>query len=380
MTKPVYVLNGTTLVMGGAIQACVNFIGEACQDNEVTWKFLISPQIDRQLAACNIFLNSESVQCFESSPAKSLSARKSVRGAVDSIDPEAVFTFFGPSYVSFKCKHFLGFADPWVLHPNEYANKLLYSAKQKIKTYLLCAYKRFWLMKADAWFVETTAAQAGLVKLAACSTDDVAVVANGCRDIFNSIEPQALTSETKEINLLYLSAYYPHKNFELVPYVALVLKKLLPEYKFVFTLSISADNKSVKSIEDAAKANGVADNIKLIGGVSLDQVATLYQESHIAFIPTLLEVFSAAYSEAMTCGLPVVTSDLDFSRSVCIDAGFYFTPNNPEAAAQAIVQCVQDHERRNDIVKKAKLLAGNLPNANQKYLQYKQFIIKKVGG
>lgn len=380
MTKPVYILNGTTLVMGGAIQACVNFIGEACQDDDIEWHFFVSPQIARQLAACDISLASESVTCFESSPAKNLAARKSVRGAVDSIDPEAIFTFFGPSYVNFKCKHFLGFADPWVLHPNEYANKLLFSVKLKIKTYLLCAYKRFWLMKANAWFVETTAAQAGLVRLANCSIDDVAVVANGCRDVFNSIEPLAFTTETKEIHLLYLSAYYPHKNFELVPHVALALKQILPAYKFIFTLSIGTDNQSVKNIEDVAKDLDVTDNVKFIGGVSLDQVADLYQQSHIAFIPTLLEVFSAAYSEAMTCGLPVVTSELDFSKSVCADTGFYFTPNDPESAAQAIIQCVQDHKRREELVGKAKLLAANLPNAKQKYSQYKQFIIKNTGG
>lgn len=380
MTKPLYILNGTTLVMGGAIQACVNFIGEACQDEDVSWTFFISPQIERQLVCCNISLDSGSVRCFECSPARSRLARNSIRAAVASISPEAVFTFFGPSYVSFKCKHFLGFADPWVLHPNKYSNNLLVSARQKLKNHLLCSYKRFWLKKADAWFVETAAAQAGLSRILGCSIDDVAVVANGCRRIFNSIGPLALSSETKKINLLYLSAYYRHKNFELVPCVALELKKLLPDYEFVFTLSISTDNSAVKSIEDAAIENGVIEDIRFIGGVSLDRVAELYQNSHIAFIPTLLEVFSAAYSEAMTCGLPVVTSDLDFSKSVCADAAFYFTPNDSMSAAYAISRCVQDSVRRDDAVKKAKLLAADLPSSKEKYLLYKNFISRKISG
>jgi len=380
MSKPVYILNGTTLVMGGAIQACVNFIGEACKDNEVTWIFYISPQISRQLNACGISLDGHLARCFSASPAKSYSARRAVKKAVESVDPEAVFTFFGPSYVKFNCEHFLGFADPWVLHPNKYADKLLSSFKQKIKTYLLCSYKRFWLMKADAWFVETTAAKSGLVKQVNCSSYDVAVVANGCRDVFNTIEPQSITPDLKKFHLLYLSAYYPHKNFELIPYVARALKKFKPDYQFIFTLSIGTDNKLVKNIEDVARSFDVLDNIEFIGSVSLDGVADLYKKSHIAFIPTLLEVFSAAYSEAMTCGLPVVTSDLDFSQSVCGDAVFYFAPNDWDSAANAIIQCVDNQEQRELLIKKAHLLAGDLPSASQKYFQYKQFINNKVNG
>ena len=109
-------------------------------------------------------------------------------------------------------------------------------------------------MKADAWFVETTAAKSGLVKQVNCSSYDVAVVANGCRDVFNTIEPQSITSDLKKFHLLYLSAYYPHKNFELIPYVARALKKFKPDYQFIFTLSIGTDNKLVKNIEDVARS------------------------------------------------------------------------------------------------------------------------------
>jgi len=54
------------------------------------------------------------------------------------------------------------------------------------------------------------------------------------------------------------------------------------------------------------------------------------------FMPTLLECFSATYPEAMKMGIPIVTSDLPFARSICGDAAVYFDPMSPQSIGEAI--------------------------------------------
>lgn len=378
MNKPCWVLNGTTLVMGGALQACVNFIIEAAKDECIDWRFLVSLQIKQQLLASDSTLPPDKLQVFPVSPAKNRAMRADIKQAVESISPVVVFTFFGPSYIEFNCQHVLGFADSWVLNSNKYAISTLKGLSSKIRTYLLGVYKIYWLKKADYWVVETSVAKSGLARAINCNLHDVAVIANGCHDVFRGLQVLEFSPDHFSIRLLCLSAYYPHKNFELIPEVAKALTILQPDRKFIFVLSLSLSRSEVKAISDRAVELGVADCLEFIGAVDLDKVPELYGQSHMAFIPTLLEAFSAAYSEAMTCRLPIVTSDLDFARAVCVDGALYFEPKNAQAAAKAIVECVQDANLRERTINNASLVASTLPNAYEKYMQYKEFIAKKI--
>ncbi len=43
----------------------------------------------------------------------------------------------------------------------------------------------------------------------------------------------------------------------------------------------------------------------------------------MVFIPTLLEVFSATYLEAMLMKKPIIASDLEFSRDICGESAYF---------------------------------------------------------
>lgn len=374
--KPRWVLNATTLSMGGAIQACVNFMVEAAADDQIDWHFFLSDPVAGQLIGLRPEISLENLHIFSSSPARNRRLRAEIHHKVSELAPDLVFTFFGPAYIAFDCLHFLGFADGWVLYPNKYAVAALPSLSSKIEMYLTCLYKRYWLKTADFWVVETPAAQAGLIRITGASADSIAVVPNGCRDIFRSIRAKDIPPKDQPIRLLCISTYYPHKNFELVPAVAKALKQILPERSFVFILTLNEDDHPVKSIAETAVSLGVQDSINFVGTVALKDVPVLYEKSHIAFIPTLLETFSAAYSEAMASELPIVTSDFHFSRAVCKDGAFYFKPDDAEHAAGMIAECIVNTTARATIIEKAKIIADQLPDARKKYLCYKLFIEK----
>ena len=66
--------------------------------------------------------------------------------------------------------------------------------------------------------------------------------------------------------------------------------------------------------------------------LSLDRCVEEYKKASCVFQPTLAEVFSATYLEAMAMGVPIITSDLDFARDVCGNAAYYFNPDDDRAA------------------------------------------------
>lgn len=60
---------------------------------------------------------------------------------------------------------------------------------------------------------------------------------------------------------------------------------------------------------------GCADDVRILGPVSDDALLDLYRASDVFAFPSVKEGFGLAALEAMSCGLPVVASDIDVFRS-----------------------------------------------------------------
>jgi glycosyltransferase involved in cell wall biosynthesis len=369
--------NCTTLVVGGALQASTSFIYQACDDDAIDWFFAVSKELYNQLDINRLM--GKSVHVFNASPAKNYNARVQLLSLEKSLKPDAVFTFFGPAYVNFRSTHYLGFAVPWVTHPNSYAKNSIRSLFRRIIFDIDIFYKTNWLKRADYWIVEAEVARQGIVKLAKVSPDRIAIVKNSCRNEFRSISSSIITgSKDEEVQLLYISAYYIHKNFEIIPYVARKLIDKNPGLKFHFVLTISPDTRPAREILGVASDLGVLQCIRMIGSVPVVDAIELYKKSHVAFIPTLLETFSATYPEAMAAGLPIVASDFDFARNVCDDAALYFRPDDASDAADKILRVLEDEKLRIEMVARGRSVVSRLPSAESKYEQYKAFILDKL--
>lgn len=126
-------------------------------------------------------------------------------------------------------------------------------------------------------------------------------------------------------NLLYLSYYYPHKNYEIFLPLAQKIKAAGKDYKIIITIDEN-QHPHAKLFLDNVTSLGLSDVIINVGPVSMNYVPSLYQQADGLIMPTLLESFSGTYVEAMFHKIPIFTSDFDFAEGLCKDAGFYFDP------------------------------------------------------
>lgn len=86
-------------------------------------------------------------------------------------------------------------------------------------------------------------------------------------------------------------------------------------------------------------------------GLSELALLDVYQRATVFAYPSWAEGFGLPPLEAMSCGTPVVVSDLPVHREVCFDAALFVPPGSPEAIAEAISRCVNDDTLRESMRK-----------------------------
>jgi len=365
-------LNTANLIKGGALQASISFILEALNNiDDIEWCFAISKEGCKELEQYDINLANYTIEVFDKSPARNRQSRRRLNLMEKEFKPDSVFTFFGPSYVKFDAPHLCGVADGWVTHSSLLAYKTLDFPVEWLKFFFASVYKGYWYRAADAWVVEAECARRGLHNRFKMPVSKIAVIPNNSGQLFH--ENRSVSTIPKgdaKLKILCLSASYKHKNLDIIPYVASELHKQMPGLKFEFTITLSQEDSILKKLLVAADSLNVRNFINNVGPVFIAAAPQLYRSSHICFIPSLLETFTANYPEAMSMGVPIVTTDLNFAHAICGKAALYYEPGNSNSAASNIMALLEDEQTRQNIVLEGKKILNQLPTPYEKYKQY----------
>jgi glycosyltransferase involved in cell wall biosynthesis len=361
-------VNTSTLTQGGGLQVAAALIVHAIKDPSAEyWQFLISKGVARELTGFGIDPQEPIFHVFDRSPARNKDERKRILAIEAEFQPDLVFTLFGPAYVRFQSTHLCGVADPWVTHSSWLAFRALDFPMEALRMLGLMFWKAWWWKAVDYWWTEAPIAKDGLVRRLRCKPDRIFVIPNTTGPQFGSREYHPEFPSGGRVEILCLSAYYRHKNLELIPDVAFEIERLRPALDFRFTVTLPAEWPEVQAIMDRAQQLDVAHRIVNLGKVPVTDTPDLYARSHLSFLPSLLEVFSAVYPESLCTGVPLVTTDLRFSRDVCKDAAVYFEPTNAKSAAAKIVSILEDEAEWRAISNRGRELFAQLPSATRKW-------------
>lgn len=194
----------------------------------------------------------------------------------------------------------------------------------------------------------------------------IEVVSNTYNQVFDQPElwdDSLKLPDFEGTTLLSISANYKHKNLEIIPAVIKYLKKHHPALNFRFVLTLKREDFSEMD-EDLAR------HILFLGRVSIYQVPSLYKQSDLMFMPTLLECFTATYPESMRMGIPVLTSNMPFATSVCGDAAAYFDPMSAKSIGESIFKLSTQEERRMELAENGKLRLTTFESASTRAQKY----------
>ncbi|HEU4328967.1 MAG TPA: glycosyltransferase [Roseiflexaceae bacterium] len=94
---------------------------------------------------------------------------------------------------------------------------------------------------------------------------------------------------------------------------------------------------------------GVTDNVIFTGLISDDELVALYNAATIVVHPSRYEGFGYPVAEAMSCGVPVITTTASSLPEVGGDAAVLVDPNDADGLAEAIGALLDDPARREEM-------------------------------
>jgi glycosyltransferase involved in cell wall biosynthesis len=94
--------------------------------------------------------------------------------------------------------------------------------------------------------------------------------------------------------------------------------------------------------------NGLAADVDFAGHVPRDELARLYSSADVFVLPTYSEGFPTVLSEAMSAGLPIVTTPIRGSRDLLVEGTnvLFVPPRDAPALAEALLVLARDPELR----------------------------------
>lgn len=177
----------------------------------------------------------------------------------------------------------------------------------------------------------------------------ITVVANGVDS--QSFFPCRQKNNNEEY-VLYTGGLKARKGlFDLIQCASYV-SKIRPSTKFI----LCGRGPYRKKIERAVENMGLEKQVVFSGYVSRNDLINLYQNATVQVVPSHYEGMPTVLLEGMSCGLPVVATDIGGNNEVVNSGvnGLLVPPKSPEVMAEAIVRLLDDVSFRENMGKVAR--------------------------
>lgn len=344
-------INTSTLSGTGVTQVAVSFIEECKKVTEHSYYVLLSSVVASQIDQTSFPSNFRFYE-MKINPRllfNGYATRKKIRDLEREIDPDCVFSIFGPSYWTPKCPHLMGYAYAHYVYPESPYFDIAPS-KDLVKSSIYKLLHKYFLKKNGAYYVcETIDVTNRLVRIFNIDARKVYTVSNTYNHFFDNFHSSSsillpARNKTKEYRFLSLCSFATHKNLDILNKVVPILNSRFNNINIKFVLTVDDDLLKSRISHEAIMS------IINLGRIDVSQCPQLYSECDALFLPTLLECFTANYAEAMKMKLPILTSNLSFAKTICNEAAMYFDPLDPEDIVQNIIAIIKDDSIANKLV------------------------------
>ena len=174
-----------------------------------------------------------------------------------------------------------------------------------------------------------------------------------CRVIYGGIDHQLFKPVSKKFYpfeyILSVGSEEPRKNMENILKSFKILIKDFPQIKLLKVGKASEKNRrdTMHWIENLQ----LTESVVFTDYVQEDKLSSIYSGAKLLLFPSFLEGFGLPVVEAMACGCPVVTSNLNPLQELISTKQRAVNPNNPREIAQECKNILTNQRYRSTIIK-----------------------------
>jgi len=213
---------------------------------------------------------------------------------------------------------------------------------------------RFAQEKADAIIAISESAKEDIVNHLDIEPERIHVVYAGVTPNFKPLPIDEVTVTVAKWNLkpneyiLHVGTIEPRKNLVrlIKAYYEVWRKRPLSTPKLVLA---GATGWFYKDVFSVIKELGLIDDVIFAGRVDDADLPALYNGALFFVYPSLYEGFGIPPLEAMTCGIPVITSNVSSLPEVVGEASILIDPQDTTELAEAINQLLDDGTKRKEL-------------------------------
>lgn len=151
--------------------------------------------------------------------------------------------------------------------------------------------------------------------------------------------------------ILAVGTLEPRKNFSNLIKSFVIIKRKCPDYKLVI---VGKKGWKYKQIEDTLKKYQLEKEVIFPGYLSDEDLKKVYTLATVFVFPSLYEGFGIPPLEAMSCGCPVVSSNVASLPEVIGDAGILVDPKNAHKMADSVVTLIENDQIRSMLIERGK--------------------------
>lgn len=210
-------------------------------------------------------------------------------------------------------------------------------SKFSLKTRLRLAFERFVSRflrhRVEEYIVQTPSMQRAVMQWYGVSSSDKAFAVRVLPFVKAMPDPSERSGVLPAWDFVYVADGEAHKNHRtlIAAWQLLAQDGLRPS--LAFTLSSTRDHALKRELEVLTVEAGL--RIKDLGQMSHARILDLYSTAKAMIFPSTSESFGLPLIEASRLGLPILASELDYVRDVCIPVQT-FDPTSPVSIARAV--------------------------------------------
>ena len=190
----------------------------------------------------------------------------------------------------------------------------------------------------------------GIIKYLNVSKDKIKVIYHGNEQLLLKATSTEIEHKDHVPYILWVGKIYAHKNLVrlLRAYSKLIEAKHIKHRLVVCGMKAWGYPSFVKTIEEL----GLEDKVIFKGYVPHDALKSIYAKASLFVFPSLTESFGLPILEAMSCRVPVITSNCGGMAEIADEAALLVDPYNVEEIAEAMYRILTDETLRATLIKK----------------------------